>query len=311
MGNVWLELIRGRYGMDRAIEIHGIQTFPPLALAIGFGEQAVVRHAGLRRLRDTVLLDQLRCDGGGHGGCQASCHLLWKEAWLRRSSVACTESTARATPSPPESDASSRETSLHRFAQRVEEFGAIRYVCQATQIGAATTTLAWTDPRHYLRDLLQGNVRLRPFLVGVSLAMFNWAQRKRGGVGYPRRTLADQKTSPHEVLNLQPGEVVRVKSMRDIERTLNAHSRNRGLWFDVDMLRHCGAEYRVRARVERVVDEGSGKLVRITNPCVILEGVTATGEHLGFCPQNESIFWREIWLRRASVDGRAALDAAR
>src|SRR5687767_15131427 len=39
---------------------------------------------GSRRMHDTVLLDDLRCDGSGHGGCQAGCRIYWKEAWLRR-----------------------------------------------------------------------------------------------------------------------------------------------------------------------------------------------------------------------------------
>ena len=36
------------------------------------------------RMRGTVLLDDLRCDGSAHGGCQAGCRLYWKEEWLRR-----------------------------------------------------------------------------------------------------------------------------------------------------------------------------------------------------------------------------------
>ncbi len=36
------------------------------------------------RMRDTVLLDDLRCDGSAHGGCQAGCRIYWKEEWLRR-----------------------------------------------------------------------------------------------------------------------------------------------------------------------------------------------------------------------------------
>ncbi|MCI0548310.1 MAG: hypothetical protein L0027_13625, partial [Candidatus Rokubacteria bacterium] len=43
-----------------------------------------VTKTGGRRLLDTVHLDGLRCDGSGHGGCQAACFLFWKEAWLRR-----------------------------------------------------------------------------------------------------------------------------------------------------------------------------------------------------------------------------------
>ena len=39
--------------------------------------------SGVRRLPSTVLLDDLRCDGSGHAGCEAQCRLYWKEAWLR------------------------------------------------------------------------------------------------------------------------------------------------------------------------------------------------------------------------------------
>ena len=39
---------------------------------------------GMRQFRDAVLLQALRCDGKSHGGCQAACHLIWKEAWLKR-----------------------------------------------------------------------------------------------------------------------------------------------------------------------------------------------------------------------------------
>src|SRR5262245_14478794 len=36
-----------------------------------------------RRISDTVLLSDLRCDGSGHDECQNDCLLYWKEAWLR------------------------------------------------------------------------------------------------------------------------------------------------------------------------------------------------------------------------------------
>ena len=37
----------------------------------------------LRRMEDAVHLEELRCDGSAHGGCQAGCLLYWKEAWLK------------------------------------------------------------------------------------------------------------------------------------------------------------------------------------------------------------------------------------
>src|SRR5258708_7197865 len=42
-----------------------------------------IHYTGSRRLPDSVLLEDLRCDGSGHDGCQAECRLFWKEAWLR------------------------------------------------------------------------------------------------------------------------------------------------------------------------------------------------------------------------------------
>src|SRR5262245_38739750 len=35
-----------------------------------------------RRLENAVHLE-LRCDGKAYGGCQTSCPLFWKEAWLK------------------------------------------------------------------------------------------------------------------------------------------------------------------------------------------------------------------------------------
>ena len=37
-----------------------------------------------RRMTDTVLLEDLRCNGGSHGGCQADCRIYWNEAWLKK-----------------------------------------------------------------------------------------------------------------------------------------------------------------------------------------------------------------------------------
>jgi hypothetical protein len=103
--------------------------------------------------------------------------------------------------------------------------------------------------------------------------------------------------APEVPLDLEPGEWVRVKPWEEIAPTL-VKNRNRGLWFDRDMLRYCGRTFRVLRRVSRIIDEGTGKMLTLRHPCIVLDGVTATGEFLRFCPQNEYIFWREVWLER-------------
>ena len=46
-----------------------------------------ITPTAVRAIPETVLLDELRCDGTAHGGCQAQCRLYWKEAWLRPESA--------------------------------------------------------------------------------------------------------------------------------------------------------------------------------------------------------------------------------
>jgi hypothetical protein len=250
-----------------------------------------IEHTGLHQLRDTVLLDRVRCDGAAHGGCQASCHIRWKEAWLRRSAAGTAEPGGLQENHAP-------DAMLHRHARFLNTDGEIRYDCQLTGLTRGTSRLHGADPRHYLRDLVTGNVRFASLLSGLALAAFNAAQHWRGGVPFPAWSLPDRADSPHAVLGLKPGETVRVRTKREIEATLNRRRRNRGLWFDADMLRFCGGEFTVARRVERLIDERSGRMIQLSCPGIVLEDVTASGEYAGFCAQNEIILWREIWLAR-------------
>ena len=37
-----------------------------------------INNSGLRRLKDSVHLENIRCGGEAHGGCQARCLIFWK-----------------------------------------------------------------------------------------------------------------------------------------------------------------------------------------------------------------------------------------
>lgn len=250
--------------------------------------------SGLRRMCDTVILEGLRCDGCDHGGCQADCPALWKEAWLRRVSKKQIPPVTRET-------GSSARLDLRQFTTRIDaETSESRFVCQLSKLPEATTPTRWHDPRNHLRELLSGNVRIGPFLTFIAILLFNGVQRRCGRALFPFRATSQLQVTPHEVLNLQPGELVRIKSKHEIEQTLDAQFKNRGLWFDKEMTRFCGGKYRVRARVSRQIDERTGKMITIKTPCITLEGVTATGEYFEFAPLDERIYWREIWLERIS-----------
>ena len=94
--------------------------------------------SGLRRMRDTVILEGLRCDGCYHGGCQADCPILWKEAWLRRASMKQKPAITRVTGSRGGLD-------LGQFTRRIDaETSESRFVCQLSKMPEATTPTAGT-----------------------------------------------------------------------------------------------------------------------------------------------------------------------
>jgi hypothetical protein len=268
-----------------------------------------IQTFAIRRMADAVHLEGLRCDGEAHGGCQASCLLFWKEAWLQ---PAPGGEAAATTPSPIGAALAQDIGRLHASA-RVAAAGPEspeRYRCQVTEIRNATTEVRRRDrlnPIFYLRDLTSGNVRFRDFVRFGLLAAFNAMSGRWLGRRYPRLCgLAADKT-PSATLNLQPGELVRVRSKDEIMHTLNAQQRNRGLYFDVEMTPFCeDGSFRVLKRVERIIDEKTGRMVKIPNPCLILDGVTCSGYRSVdrmFCPRSIYPYWREVWLERAGTDG--------
>lgn len=228
---------------------------------------------GNRKLDDAVHLEGARCDGG-HGGCKAGCLLFWKTAWLKPvdgpdaptalAGSGCTaEDVARAVYAPPD-----------------PEDGAPRYRCQATDHPAFTGKLRNLDPRQYLRDLASGNVELGAMALTVCYFIFDllgqptsersgrpfralydgWAALF-GLVPYPRKrgAVPDGKRAPVAALNLQPGDLVRVKSYDEILKTLDRDGRNRGMLFDAELVPYCGGVFRVRSRVDVFIEEGTGK----------------------------------------------------
>jgi hypothetical protein len=263
----------------------------------------------IRRMTNAVHLEELRCDGSSHGGCQAGCLIYWKECWIKRVSGPNKKNLAVRGPVDSTSESSPAAGDLSRLfemTKRIVPAGdSERYRCQATEIINATHEVRGRDrwkPGFYVRDLTSGNVTLFDFIRFGLLAMLNSFLLRWFGWRFPRiRGLAGDKT-PSEKSDLQKGELVRVKSKKEIMRTLNRGQRNQGLWFDVEMVPYCNTgNYKVLRRVERIINEKTGEMMKLPNPCIILDGVVASGNYSTqrmFGKRHEYIYWREIWLQR-------------
>jgi hypothetical protein len=144
----------------------------------------------------------------------------------------------------------------------------------------------WWNLRHRgVRYTLRATLKPRIANVGKSL-----------GFGKPLRM--DTPACPGAVLDLQPGELIQVKSLEEILNTLDGAAKHRGLVFTPEMRGHCGRRYRVFKRLELMFDEQTREQRRIHNT-VLLEGVLCGGEGIG-CHRSCFLYWREAWLRRAN-----------
>lgn len=288
-----------------------------------------VNKTGGRAIDNTVHLGDLRCDGSSHGGCGAACLIFWKQAWLRPVSV---PAAPRVTATRDDGSVSTRigATEAQVVAACWADGGLddadLTYTCQATLLPEATTLLPWWHIRQYWRDWRTGNELARTIIAGgVYVVVFNvirranrpWIklgpplvrlydafQRRVGGVPYPRRwgTIpVGERTPAPPPLNLQPGDVVRVKSYDQILATLDTSNRNRGMFFDAEEVPYCGGTYTVRSLVDKIVDERTGKMIALKGNPVILDNVWCMGHYSDrrmFCPRAIYSFWREAWLER-------------
>lgn len=285
----WNELLQT---LDSAGSLEGL-PFMPEMLAYR-GKKLIVTkrlertcediEGSMRRIRNVVFLNDLRCDGSAHGGCQKGCTLLWKDAWLRGPSSATDEV-------PVCSERPVEYPFPYAFADQ-------RYSCQSTELLRASSRLSPFDLGSYIRDIRAKTYSPRELAKILWRALVHRIRSRVAGKSHRFLEGPCSKT-PRESLGLEAGEWVRVKSADEIARTLNKQGKNRGLAFTVEMLPFCGRTFRVLRRLEKMINEPTRRLIRVEGT-VILEGVTCDGCHIlrGGCPKNNYHYWREVWLER-------------
>jgi hypothetical protein len=277
-----------------------------------------IKKTGGRRMSDAFHLEGARCDGASHGGCQADCVFFWKAQWLSPDS-----DNSRPVAKADEAGCTADVVKQRARAPGEENSADPTWVCQTTALYDATELLPWWDVRQYVRDVTTGNhggwkmiklltAAIYRNIVGVGIGhgllvkVYNGFQKVTGGQPYPdiQGEIPVGEPTPSEISNLKVGEWVEVKPGDEIAKTLTAQGFNRGMRYDVEMLKYSGNRYRVQMRVDRLIDEVTGKMVQMKNPCIQLEDVYCRAEctamRLG-CPRASNSYWREIWLRR--VDG--------
>ncbi len=100
------------------------------------------RYCYVAGLKDAVFLENIRCDGQAHDGCQMRCELFWKEAWLK--------------PADPPNQSEAIPPGKELVSLNLPTRKGDRFTCQATELVHAASKLPWWDPRQYVREVMLG-----------------------------------------------------------------------------------------------------------------------------------------------------------
>jgi hypothetical protein len=277
-----------------------------------------------RRLDTSVHLAGARCDGSAHGGCQAECNLFWKDAWLKPATERKARSWMGGIRRAAPTGKGITEDRLRASTCDIRDDGALVYSCQATRVFKATRPLAWWNPVQYVRDVITGNHSLGHVLSVLLVSFLKQANRRlpRGYritkalyVSAHRRLLGRElpnfqgriptsAATPTARIDLAAGELVRIKSKVDIEATLDVRGHNRGMSYGEEQSPYCGSVRKVKRSVTQFIDEATGVMRTVKNPCIMLEGVTCKAEYSDcrlLCPREIYSWWREAWLDRVDA----------
>ena len=323
--------------LDSEGRVEGLPFMPEMLVFTGqtFTVEAVTHRTcdGMggttRRMAHAVHLEGVRCDGSGHGGCQARCLIFWKEEWLEKPRP---EDAEVARPKPSASEAARDVPPMLDVATRREGSTEKKplYACQATELPRATSFVSAHNPKMWINDVRSRNASMRIALTGIAILALDKLRNATRRLPEPLRSLALGKlrnairrlprplrlrsrrlwpeltptgeTRQPPLLDLQPGELVEVRPQMEIEATLDPDNA-RGPHFHPGMLLYCGARARVVGRVDRIIDEPTGRMLKLRGDCVVLEGLWCDGNHYALCRRKIYSFWREAWLRRVENDG--------
>jgi hypothetical protein len=259
-----------------------------------------IHYGGVRRMADTVILEDLRCDGSGHAGCGAQCRLYWKEAWLRPASEA-----GHGPADGAEALARLKALALLGVTSKDSTDEKPVFRCHATELLRASDPVPKRSARSFVGEVTSGNISARRFAI-VSLRVMAESVTSRlrlttFNAFKPRQLRGTSSPGKRSSETFQVGDLVRIKSREEILDTLGPDGKNRGLWFDREMLPFCGATSTVKSRVERFIDEPTGELIVLRSDCYILDDVACSGDrsvNRSFCPRAIYPWWRAAWLER-------------
>ncbi len=231
---------------------------------------------------DVVLLEDLRCDGKYHGNCKINCMIFWRAEWLRKSIEARTSSYTK----------KNDENVL--LKKLITQHNNGKYFCQSTQLSSATIFISRKKRLlKLIKETLTGRIKFTIAIKSIIKPKLREWKKNRYIKGELTKT-------PTYSLNLQPGDLVEVKSLSEIIGTLDKNGKNKGLKFYNGMVEYCGEKLKVKNRLDRMINEATGEMMNLENTVILEDAVCDYDYRLYGCPRLRYQIWREIWLKKVN-----------
>jgi hypothetical protein len=143
--------------------------------------------------------------------------------------------------------------------------------------------------RHLSKRQFEAANKIYLFILGAFSKKSSFSGRQKNNIKTNKNVSGINKP-------LKAGDMIRVRSLEEIEATLDEKGKTKGCTFIKAQQKYCGSVQRVFKSLERFVDERDFN-VKKCKGMVLLEGVMCDGsDTFGRCDRSCLIFWREEWL---------------
>lgn len=188
--------------------------------------------------------------------------------------------------------------------------GVAAATCEITRLHQIALGLEPAPPQSFLRRL---KLWVRRHLDPQRERKFkrltnNWANTWCTLLGRPTKPVSPLAAVARP--RFAPGDLVRVRSLAEIEATLNHWHQLKGCTFMPEMAPYCDSRRRVLKVMERFVDERDLRVKKASGIVLLADVICAGTASFGRCDRCCFFFWREEWLEPSTPGGTAPDGAA-
>jgi hypothetical protein len=131
-----------------------------------------------------------------------------------------------------------------------------------------------------------------PFAISILSPVYLKINSKSGN------TRKSREADLNQAQDIEPGDIVRVRTEQEIRNTLDKRMKCKGLRFMPEMTKYCGQQMRVLKLVKKIMIESTGESREMRSRIYLLEGAYCDGEFHQQCDRSCLLFWRDDWFEK-------------